>query len=730
MKRTVGVCLAVACLVAAVLLAGVAVGAGATGGGVDAVPGASERAGFPLREDEPGCVDALSGDPGAWAGRAELRTFSSYEELERYVRENTALAAEFYRYYSFLSGVGGILSDGRVRAVKEAAPGVAVQAAEAPPDYSPTNVQVEGVDEADVVKTDGRFLYVLTGQKVAIVRAHPPAQARLVSELACEGWPLEAFVSGDRLVVFAAGPRGETFVRVYDVGDRSAPVLRRDLGVRGHYVTARMIDDYVYVILSLPLEAGPGEEKIALPAFSVDGRVHVVPPTRVHYFAFPDHYYRYTMVLALNVRDDAAAPAEKTFLTGISQHLYASRQHVYLTGPKTPDITPLLRRLLGGLAELVPEELREEVARIRDANSADGQKLLEVGALLEDYLATLDPEAAADLAGRIEALRAEWHRELARQGDRTVIHKLGVAGAEIRYLGRGEVPGRLLNQFSMDEYGGHFRIATTTEGFLFPERPATRNNIFVLDENLQVVGKLTGLALSERIYAARFMGERAYVVTFRRVDPLFVIDLHDPRQPRVLGELKIPGYSDYLHPYDENHLIGIGREVDEPRGPEGQGTLIVPPPVREQGIKIALFDVSDPAAPKEMAKYVIENPHSYSPALGDHRAVLFSREKNLLVIPVSLHPPVRIMTGPGKVPYEGHHWEGAYVFHISLSEGIRLKGRISHGGTFTGAGAGKSFPEPVKRALYIEDTLYTVSESLVRMCRLADLREVGRVRLY
>jgi uncharacterized secreted protein with C-terminal beta-propeller domain len=698
--------LAVACLVAAATLTGISVYAAETNSGTATV---------------------ISGH-----AISEPRTFSSYEELERYVRENTALAREFYGYHFFLPGVGGILSDGRVRAAKEPAPGVAAQAAEAPSDYSGTNVQVQGVDEADVVKTDGRFLYVLTGGKVAIVRAHPPEQARVVSELACEGRPLEAFVNGDRLVVFAAGPQeGRTAIRVYDVGDRSAPVLKRDLGVRGSYVTSRMIDDYVYVILSLPLEAGPGEEKIALPEWSVDGQVRVVSPTRIHYFAFPDHSYRYTTILALNVRDDAAAPTEKTFLTGVSQHLYASRQHVYLTGPRTPDLTPLLRGFLDRLAELVPEELRKEVKRIRDAEVGGGRKLLEVGALLEDYLATLDPQAAADLAGRIEALRAEWHRELARQGDRTVIHKLGVAGADIEYLGQGEVPGRLLNQFSMDEYGGHFRIATTTEGFLFPERPATRNNIFVLDENLQVVGKLTGLALSERIYAARFVGERAYLVTFRRVDPLFVIDLHDPRQPRVLGELKIPGYSDYLHPYDDNHLIGIGREVTEAPGPEQQGPFTVPPPVRDLGIKIALFDVSDPAAPREMAKYVLENPLSYSPALQDHRAVLFSREKNLLVIPVSLHPPFHIMAVPGKVAPEGR-WEGAYVFDISLAEGIRLKGRIAHYGESAWGPANvpaRDSSYPVRRTLYIEDTLYTVSESLVKMHRLSDLREAGYVSL-
>ncbi|MDI6884716.1 MAG: beta-propeller domain-containing protein, partial [Hadesarchaea archaeon] len=176
----------------------------------------------------------------------------------------------------------------------------------------------------------------------------------------------------------------------------------------------------------------------------------------------------------------------------------------------------------------------------------------------------------------------DWSSEInGWETETTIIHKISIANGTIEYKSQGEVPGQVLNQFSMDEYQGYFRIATTT-GWM------GQNNVYVLDGNLDIVGRLEGLAPGESIYSARFIGSRAYLVTFKKVDPLFVIDLEDPKNPRALGELKIPGYSDYLHPYDETHLIGVGKDTVD------MGSF-----AWYQGIKIALFDVSDPENPRE-----------------------------------------------------------------------------------------------------------------------------------
>jgi len=380
---------------------------------------------------------------------------------------------------------------------------------------------------------------------------------------------------------------------------------------------------------------------------------------------------------------------------------------------------PYVERFFDELRPVLPPELGKEIDALRSSGEDVAVRLEKAEALIDEYLSRLDGAAAAGLEARIRECYRKWKEtvmwDLARQRGMTVIHKLGAEGPAVTYLGRGEVPGYVLNQFSMDEHRGFFRIATTSEGFTFAGSGAPRNNVYVLDGSLRITGRLEGLAPGERIYAARFMGDRCYLVTFRQVDPLFVIDLADPAGPRALGELKIPGWSSYLHPYDENHLIGIGKEIEEGR---------------EAGLKIALFDVRDPAHPQEKAKYVIEGASTDSPVLHDHKALLFDREKRLLAIPVSTYPPFRIMDLPRVEIYPPpviRGWQGAYVFDID-TVGIKLKGKVQHY-TASRPDHMPSWDAEIRRCLYISDVLYTVSDRMVKMNRLTDLREINRVPL-
>jgi len=171
--------------------------------------------------------------------------------------------------------------------------------------------------------------------------------------------------------------------------------------------------------------------------------------------------------------------------------------------------------------------------------------------------------------------------------EETLVYRIELNQEQVNILSEGTVSGYVLNQFSMDEYSGYFRIATTTNNFnwrTFAEEATSKNNVYVLDMNLDVVGELEDLAPGEQIYSARFMGDRLYLVTFRNIDPLFVIDLSNPTAPTVLGQLKVTGYSGYLHPYDENHIIGIGKETEYEAKEDFSWY---------QGVKISLFDVSD-----------------------------------------------------------------------------------------------------------------------------------------
>jgi uncharacterized secreted protein with C-terminal beta-propeller domain len=301
----------------------------------------------------------------------------------------------------------------------------------------------------------------------------------------------------------------------------------------------------------------------------------------------------------------------------------------------------------------------------------------------------------------------------------TTIHRIHIDQGKIEYKANGEVPGRVLDQFSMDEYQGFFRVATTSweqtenEGVVTSQ---SQNNVYVLSMDLDIVGRLEDLAPGESIYSARFMGKRCYLVTFKQVDPFFVIDLKDAYNPQVLGALKITGYSDYLQPYDENHVIGIGKETVASW---------------YQGVKISLFDVTDVSHPTEIAKYEIGDRGSDSPVLTDHKALLFDRSKNLLVMPVSV-----VESGSAS------DWQGAYVFHISLDDGIQYRGRITHYDSNVDLGyyyplfPGRIVPMPmydsssaysVKRSLYIGDVLYTISDMKIKMNSLESLDLINEI---
>jgi len=292
----------------------------------------------------------------------------------------------------------------------------------------------------------------------------------------------------------------------------------------------------------------------------------------------------------------------------------------------------------------------------------------------------------------------------------------------------------------MDEHNGFFRIATTS-GNNWMENSQTSNNIYILDDTLTQISKIENIAPGESIYAARFLGDRAYLVTFVQVDPLFTIDLSDPFNPRILGELKIPGYSEYLHPYDETHIIGIGKEVD----PSIDADLVHTPGAIYYtailGLKIALFDVSDIEHPVEQAKIVIGDRGTDSPALYDHKAFLFDREKQLLVIPVSLYEITqevkdRYVDSEGaETLYGDFTFQGAYVYHLSLEDGFDYQGRITHQNpeqmqhTEDYYWYWGSSSTDITRTLYIGDVLYTISDSMVKMNNLEDLSEIASISL-
>jgi len=584
-------------------------------------------------------------------GPLEISRFSSYEELKEFVNTNTQDKGMLNMPDRFWSG---------------SAEEDALAPAPADSDYSTTNIQVAGVDEADIIKTDGEYIYFVSGNKTIIVKAYPPEQAQIVSEIELEGTIIGIFINGNRLVLFEQETPNylyyddmpvvmETYVpyisptisiKVYDVSDRENPRLQRELSADGQYVSSRMIGDYAYVVINEPVYEQ--DDELNLPKIHSGGNETEIHATDIYYSDVSDYYYMYTTIIAINTQNDDQEPTYETILLGASSNLYVSLNNIYLTFPVW----------------------------------------------------------GTDVWGR-----DVW------DSPKSSIHRIHVEGDEIEYVASGEVPGMVLNQFSMDEYAGYFRVATTTYG----ETPL--NHVYILDMDLNIVGSLEDLAPGETIYSARFMGEKGYLVTFKQVDPLFVIDLSDPSYPKELGYLKVTGYSDYLHPYDENHLIGIGKETTD----EGEFAWY-------QGVKISLFDVSDVSNPQEISKYEIGHRGTDSPVLWDHKAFLFDKSRNLLVIPV-LVAEVDESEYPEGVPawaYGEPVWQGAYVFDVSLDAGIRLEGRITHIESSADLEEGYYYyysPFSVERSLYIGDVFYTISQAKIKMNSLENLDYINEVEL-
>jgi len=605
-------------------------------------------------------------------------------------------------------------------------------------DYSQTNVQVSGVDEPDIVKTDGEYLYIVAHNKVIIVKATPAEDAKIECNITVNSSLTiqNIFIKGDRLVIFAQdynypiyitpiiepividdvavdeveittlpNPRWysspDTHIIIYDLEDMKNHEQVKDVVVPGYFAAARMIGDFVYLVTTQYsyniryLE----ENQSIVPSIMVDDEVKEIPLSNIQYVEIPEESKTITNIVSVNVQDEDDDVTAKIFLLGNSQVLFVSHDNIYVTySVRNYNYEMLKDAIEEVIMPNLPDSFKEELEMVNNLQHlTDYQKKTVTEWILQNYTNALSEDEKLDLS-----------REINKRFERTTIHRIGISDGKIEYKAQGSIPGSVSNQFSLSEYDGHLRVSSTIQGWsissLFSRRE-TQNNVYVLDMDLNLVGSLEGLAPGESIYATRFIGDKCYLVTFRQIDPFFVIDLKDPTDPTVLGELKIPGYSTYLHPYDETHVIGIGMEGRK--------------------VKISLFDVSDISNPVELSKYEIDNGEdgSYwgeSYALNEHKAFLFDKEKNLLVIPAG-----------------NYNKQSAYVFDVTLEDGLELKGKITHESEEENENEEDDYYSyyrydyrySIKRSLYIDDVLYTISDNMVKMNSLEDLSEINSLNL-
>jgi inhibitor of cysteine peptidase len=576
-------------------------------------------------------------------------------------------------------------------------------------DYSTTNLQVEGVDEADIIKNDGHYIYQVNNQELIVAQVYPSEAMSIVSRIGFkqgEFTPQELYVDDQYLVLIGSAYYQEknqpdtpasqapqdslkqlcppifnqstSKVIIYDLSDKTNLRKLREVELDGLYVSSRKVGSSLYLIANKYLDTYQIMEQGSeppLPSYRDTvgkGEFVTIGYNDIHYF--PNLIEpNYLLIAGLDL-DQRNKEIQVSSYLGSGQNIYASTSNLYVA--------------------------------VNQYQRSDQPNLLE---------------STTELATAPNSFKST-----------TALYKFGLTKGTTTFKAKGEVPGTILNQFAMDEANGYFRIATTTGQIWRTDEFTSKNNVYVLDQDLQLTGKVEDIAPGEKIYSVRFIGDRGYLVTFKNVDPFFVLDLKNPAAPAVLGALKIPGFSDYLQPYDENHIIGFGKDTVEISQNNGQGILPGAPAASTafyQGLKLAVFDVTDVSHPVEMFKTSIGDRGTDSEVLHNHKALLFDKEKGILSFPVTLMEVNNsgAATSEKGVPEYGQlTFQGAYVYQFDLLKGFTLRGKISHLTDTDLLKAGQYYLDSsnaIERIIYIKDTLYTISKGMIKANALASLQE-------
>ena len=536
--------------------------------------------------------------------------------------------------------------------------------------YSGTNVQVAGVDEGDIVKTDGTYIYILRDVELIIMKAEGKNVSEVSHTIVGSEWesttndnalsettekmPVALYVVGDRAVVISsyfhwlesengASDENTNFVSVdiYNIENRSQPVLMKSLGQDGYEVDSRMIGNTLFLCTAYyvydPDQSSP---ELFVPCLYTDGKSEPVTCGTIGLLPDSDS----TTYAVLTSYDLASASMANTqSILGGGETVYMNADNLYLCRTVYHD----------SVTETGSDGPYEVTTHKTDAT--------------------------------------------------TTVNRFTVADGVLTYASTGSVPGGLNNQFSLDAYNGYLRMATTEqnggykvyvdEGHKFenyePMDTVQSNDVFVLDGDLQVVGSVTNLAPDESVYSARFDGDYGYLCTYKTVDPIFAVDLSDPTAPEVIGELALSGYSDYLHLWTDHQLFGLGMQTQEIASENGTTA-------RLDGMKMVMIDTTDPASLKEES--TLEIDADYSQALYNHKAILVDQARDLIAFPA----------------------EGNYlVYGYNADQGFQLKKEI----TFENEWDWQS------RGLYIGDCFYVVSSDCIYTIDLNTLENVGQTIL-
>ena len=540
--------------------------------------------------------------------------------------------------------------------------------------YSTTNIQVENVDEADIIKTDGDYIYSISEDNVIITDVRDPKQPKVVATIKPENEeiPEDIIIYKDKLVIISAKTQSyymNTVVRIYNVSSKENPVLTKSYEMYESYYTSRCIENKLYVIASGSLRK---EDNQIITGYNEDNMEKELSIDQIKYLKDVKTTTQ-TLISTVDLKNETADIKLDSYLMDIS-NAYVSENAIYLLNQKYDNNSKMPIKLLFGFKGIFG---------------------------LEDY-----------------------YEMDSKNGYYTEIYKFDIK-ENVQYKAKTKVKGKTINQYSLDEKDNHLRIALYDDD---------GSRVAIFDEDLEQIGISDNVAKGEKMYSSRFIGNKVYFVTYKTIDPLFVMDLSNETKPKVLGKLKIPGYSTYLHPYDENHIIGIGMETKETINRNSSGKVISTT-AKVVGMKMALFDVSNVNSPVQISSVVIGDSRTTSAILTNPKALLFSKEKSLIAIPVNnysedfevtLSNNYQTMINNYTKYSKPYNAEGYFVYNINVQDGFKLKGVITHEKTKATYYYSNS---KLLRGLYIDNNLYTVSETMIKVNELESLKSVSELQL-
>lgn len=604
----------------------------------------------------------------------DIKNFSDEEDFKNYLKEAETI------FYGL--GTGGGLSQTRDVFMESAvsAPMTTEEKSIGPERVSETNVQIAGIDEPDIVKTDGKEIYFSPTEnyywrwswgaipeikgETKVIKAFPPADLAVESEIDKTG---KLLLTENILIIFSTDR-----IYGYSIIDPKSPQEEWTIEIKNRSLItdARLYENKIYLVTQTTIDAF---RPCPIEPLSLGGVPFKIDCTDIYHPVTPiqtDVTYNVLIV------DPYSGEIEKTisFVGSSGQSIvYMSKNGIYVTYSYSGDFIKFYFNFFKEKClDIIPGWFIEKIDKLVDYDLSESAKITELQVNFQKYYNSLSNDERLRVENELNNRMADYYRENKRELEKTGIIKIGLINFSI--VASGNVPGRPLNQFSLDEYQDRLRIAITVGesffgfGFIGSTRQSA-NDVYILDRDLKIIGSIKDLGLEERIYSARFVEDKGYLVTFRQIDPFYVLDLSDSKNPELKGELKIPGYSSYLHPITKDKILGIGKEDSQ--------------------VKVSLFSVEDPTRPLELAKYNLNE--YWSDILNTHHAFLLDIKHQIFFLPGS---------------------KGGYIFSC---EGKQLK-LIKAIGDIR-----------AKRAIYLDDYLYIIGEDKIIVLNEINWEEVNEL---